>query len=324
MEITYELILKHLVFKNNMGITGEINNFITQKNIYNYSKNFPEKIKNLFTDKFYRYGITTYDEDKNNISFWTGLLTLLNKDFIISYDEVSHINKFKIELIESYKKSNLSSNIKDYDKNDIKERIKLEPDSEILQYIVDTLDITFMVFDFETSDVSVVYHGESLNQWKPILLFARFKTFWEPIMSVKSKGGIDRLYDINDVVIKKIFLTDGLIKYYKDIKPFVLSNIDDIIAKESTKLDNNKDDNDSVQSNDIFIDCDIEELKKSINKTKLNKMKLEELITLAKQLKINIDISTEKKSINATNKPSSKNKPITKAFLTKLIFEIIV
>ena len=64
MEITYETIIKYLVPKNknqlgsDTSFDNQVNNkpqFITQKNIISYSKDFPEKFKNLFTENFYRY-----------------------------------------------------------------------------------------------------------------------------------------------------------------------------------------------------------------------------------------------------------------------------
>jgi len=62
MEINYELIIKYLTKKDSSK-----NNFITQKNIYSYSTNFPDKFKEYLTDKYYRYGITVYDNENNNI-----------------------------------------------------------------------------------------------------------------------------------------------------------------------------------------------------------------------------------------------------------------
>ena len=72
MEITYDLIIKYLSNKNN---------FTTPKNIFNYSSNFIQKFKDLFTEGFYRYGITTYNKNNTNISIWSSILTALDKDF---------------------------------------------------------------------------------------------------------------------------------------------------------------------------------------------------------------------------------------------------
>jgi hypothetical protein len=98
MEIDYNIIIKYLSKKQ---VKKEVN-FITQKNIFNYSINFPDKFKELLNDKFYRYGITINDNDNNNISFWSSLLTLIDKNFMIPYDndELILINQFKTQIIE--------------------------------------------------------------------------------------------------------------------------------------------------------------------------------------------------------------------------------
>lgn len=330
MDINYEVIIKYLVKNSaNNDLTETLNNndtqsnttlnntFITQKNIFNYSTSFPDKFKNIFTDKFYRYGITVRDDENNNISFWSSLLTLLDKKFIIPYanDELIIINQFKSQLIEKYKKQLLSSFLKDLNKNDIRERLKLEPDIYILQYIVDILDINIFIFDFEANEIFVLYHGSIMNSWKQSLLFAKHNNYWEPIMLVNSKGTTQRLFDYNNVIIKKILTTS--IKYFEGItinKNYKINdNIDDVIKKEQIKLkiilddsvkiespsinnlSNTNDSESSVKSdtiNDIFIDTTenikvkndkIDEIKK-LNKTKLNKLKLSELLELTTTL----------------------------------------
>ena len=128
--------MKILNIIKNDDIISENKDFITQKNIFNYSKSFPDIFKNLLSDKFYRYGITIYDNNNYNISFWSSLLTLIDKKFIIplNHNEISIINEFKFQLIEKYKKSIISNFLKQFDKNNIRERMKLEPDIYILQY----------------------------------------------------------------------------------------------------------------------------------------------------------------------------------------------
>jgi hypothetical protein len=271
MEINYELILKYLqptnkIINNNVKIDDISNNiiidnnnnnnnnkeFITQKNIFNYSKTFPDIFKNLLSDKFYRYGITIYDNNNYNVSFWTSLLTLIEKNFIIPYNhnEISIINELKCELIDGYKKSNLSNFLKQFDKNNIRERMKLEPDIYILQYICDILDITFIIFDFKNNTIYSVYSGLLLNPFKQIFIFAKYNSFWEPIMSIKSKGHTKRIFDINDINIKKI-LYSNIIYYYESDKINKEYNIllfKDIIDKEKCFINN-------TNSNDIILEC---------------------------------------------------------------------
>ena len=84
-EITYELILKYL--------TKEKHIFITEKNMIT---NFVDKFKLLFPNNFYRYGVLIYD-DKNNISLWSSLLTLLDENYATSLlkDDILCIAEYK-------------------------------------------------------------------------------------------------------------------------------------------------------------------------------------------------------------------------------------
>lgn len=326
MEINYDLIIKFLVKKNNkedFNIKTNLNNFATQKNIFNYSINFPDKFKDILTDKFYCYGVTINDNENNNISFWSSILTLIDKNFIIPYssDELELITQFKTQLIEKYSKSKVSTFLKNLDKNDLRERFKLDQDIYTLQYLVDIMDINILIFDWETQNINCVYHKDMMNPWKKTILLAKFKKNWEPIMMVKIKGETERLFDYNNITIKKI-ITSKNISYFegdKINKCFILNeDIYSIVQQEQTKLNikesikNNektteliedslsdssvKTDSDS-DIDDVFSNEDkLEELKK-LNKTKLNKMKLDELLKLVEKYKIVITKNKPTKSI---------------------------
>ena len=111
-----------------------------------------------------------------------------------------------------------------------------------------------------------------MNPWKQTLLLSRYNNFWEPIMLVNSKGEIQRLFDYNNVIIKKILYTSGLIIYNSPDKIFsITSEINYIIEHENSKLNNVS----------VSTKYDLK---------KLNKMKLDELLTLTKELQIAIDI----------------------------------
>ena len=297
MEINYELIIKYLGQKDSK-LTAKT--FASQKSILNYSVNFPNKFKDLLTDKFYRFGITNYDTNKNNISFWTSLLTLLDKNFLIPYnnDEVSLINQFKEQILDMYKKSKLSSFLKEYEKIDMRERFKLDTDLVILQYIVDILDINFMIFDFETENIEVLYKKDIMNPWKQTLLFAKFENMWEPIMLIKGKGEIQRTFDYNNINVKKILFIPDLVKYYngdKINKDYIyIDDISDVVKIENPSVDNNNDSDSSVKT-------DVEPAYNDLNKTKLNKMKVKELEDIVKSLKIIIEAKRITKQIMIDN-----------------------
>jgi len=312
MEINYDLIIKYLVKKtDNVKPKNKSNDFITQKSIFNYSTNFPDKFKELFTDKFYRYGITTHDYENTNISFWSSFLTLIDKNFIIPYnnDEFSLINQFKNQLVDKYSKSKLSSIIKSFDKNDLRERLKLDPDIYILQYIVDILNINFIIFDFESINVYTVYHKDIMNPWKQTVLLSKFKNIWEPIMMVKNKSETQRLFDYNDNIIKKIIQTDNLIEYFEknkiDKEFMFISNINDVILIEEKKLKINEtplleDSESSVKTDDednVFVKNEELEKINKLNKSKINKMKVQELWEIIGKLNIVIEKKNPTKSI---------------------------
>ena len=328
MEINYELIIKYLQPINNIikndDIISENKDFITQKNIFNYSKSFPDIFKNLLSDKFYRYGITIYDNNNYNISFWSSLLTLIDKKFIIplNHNEISIINEFKFQLIEKYKKSIISNFLKQFDKNNIRERMKLEPDIYILQYICDILDITFLIFDFKNNTIHSVYSELFLNPFKQIFIFAKYNSFWEPIMSIKSKGSIKRIFDINDLNInyennkinkefnilsekdiinkEKNIIQNKILKEDTDNTKYNEDNEDNVDNEDNEDNKNNKDNNNEkeivnedenkkdIKEKEIFIDIN------NYNKSKLTKLKMEQIHNICNILKIEYNKKTIK------------------------------
>lgn len=274
MEINYELIIKYLSGKP--IVEKPINTFTTQKNIYTYSTSWPDKFKQLFTDKFYRYGVSIHDNENNNISFWSSVITLLYNEFIISYteEETTIINQFRSQLIDKYNHKQLSTFIKNLDKNDFRERFRLDPDCNVLQYFVDILNINLLIFDFKDQSISTIYPGEIMNPWKQILILSKYDNLWEPIMLNNSKGDTQRLFDYNNPIIKKILYTPNLIVYTSVDKIFsITSDINYVIENENSRINN-------------VVISDKYDLKK------LKKMKLTELVELSKELCLTV---TEKR-----------------------------
>ena len=73
-------------------------------------------------------------------------------------------------------------------------------------------------------EYNILYPDSICNPWKPTIILANYKEFWEPIMfDTKSK----RTFSYNDTIIKKI-LTETNIKYYNSelINKTVALNID--------------------------------------------------------------------------------------------------
>ena len=306
MEINYELIIKYLVKKD----IKKDNTFITQKNIHTYVNTFPDVFKNLLTDKFYRYGITVYDKNKNNISFWSSLLTLIDNNFIMPYEneEITMINSFKNQLVEKHKKSN-----KNFDKFELKERLKLEPDEQIIQYVIDNIDINLFVFDFDTNEISVMYRGDEMNTYKKYILLAKSKNFWEPIMCIKAKNENIPLFNHSDNVIKKILASD--IKYFNNTKKVKFADLNDIINNEKKKLKVKNIDDIKINNEEICISDNSEASIKTDEECLFIKEELDNLNNDYKlESKINLESETEsdskksKKSKKTESKESSESK----------------
>lgn len=177
MEITYDLIIKYLT-------NNKKNDFEIKKHLVKYSDTFPAKFNEILSNKFYYFGVTVY-ENKNNISFYMSLLTLLNKDFITLTDkeELEYLNSFKMAL------SKKIQNIDDI--NDT-----------LFESICKVIDCNFIIFDFKNEEISSIAADTVLNPWKPTLLFANYDDIWYPILyDVNSK----RLFCYNDQFIKKIY-----------------------------------------------------------------------------------------------------------------------
>jgi hypothetical protein len=278
MDITYDLIIKYLVKKDNK------NTFITQKNIYTYASVFPDKFKNLLSEKFFNCGVTFNDSDNNNISFWSSVLTVLDKKFIIPVenDEIEIINQFKNQLLEKYKKSNLSSFLKEFDKNDFREMFKIIPNNNCIQYLVDTVDINILIFNFDTNNISAFYKTDKMNLWKQTVILATSNNYYKPIMHINSKGEIERLFDYNNLIFKKIITTESIESYNKEFN--YIDNINDVVMIEKKKL------NVPDEIKEIKIDDNI----KGMSKYKMSKMKINELLELTTKLNIEIPKKTTK------------------------------
>jgi len=177
MEINYNLIIKYLVTKKNT--------FASKKHILLSSDLFPNKFKDLFQNKFYRYGI-----NQSN-AFYNSLLTLLNKDFIM-YNSDEEIYEVK-QLLKYTQDTNMKS-------------------------LVNLLQINILFFDFKNETVELIHCGtEKCNPYKSTVLIAKFDEFYEPIMcEVDNK----KIFSYNDLIIKKIYQSEN-IEINEDINKLV-------------------------------------------------------------------------------------------------------
>jgi hypothetical protein len=269
MDITYDLIIKYLVKNNNV--------FLTQKNVYTYATAFPDKFKNLLSETFFNCGVVFNDSNNNNISFWSSILTVLDKKFIIPVDndEIEMINQFKNQLLEKYKKSNLSSFLKVFDKNDFREMFKIIPNNNCIQYLVDTIDLNIIIFNFDTNNILAFYKSDTMYLSKHTILLTTSNNYYKPIMYVNLNNDIERLFDYNNIQFKNMIITENIDSYNKQFK-----------YTEQIK-----------ETIDNQIKETIDNQIKGMNKTKLSKIKINELLELSVKLNIEIPKKTTKPQI---------------------------
>jgi hypothetical protein len=275
MEITYDMIVKYLVYNNNT--------FSNTKGSITYSNMFPDRFK-FISNNFYKYGVTIYDNRNNNISFWTSFLTLIDYKFNLSFDkeEINVIGEFKNNLLMSKKK---------IDPFIIRDKINKEPDEFVLQFIVDVMDINFIIFDFKQNNIYVMYHKKEMNPLKNTFIFAKYDNLWEPIL-LKTSTLEERIFNYSNNDIKNI-LTQKDIKLFNNNKELVINtNIDKIIKIEKNKLIKKQLDENIFVKEEIINNPVTQETVPNkysdLNKTKLTKMKNSELIEIINDLGLEI------------------------------------
>jgi hypothetical protein len=276
MEINYDLIIKYLC-KNEKNI------FTNKKNILQYSDKFPDLFLNFLQNKFYKYGITIFDQNNINISFFISILTLLNKDFItFTYsEEIESLNKFKSNIKDEFNNKNINETLKIMEIKNILNNINL-----VIQLICDIFDSTILILDFKNKNFKIAYSDFECNPWKPILLLANYEELWEPIMYDTKKT-----FSYNNLNIKKI-LNEGSIEYYNSN----LFNKKYILNENIKKyIDEIQETNNVDKIPELFISKIDNEKNEEINK--LNKKTKNELIEICKLKNIKINTKMLKKEL---------------------------
>ena len=298
MEINYKTIIQYLSSEDSEQSTND--NFPTRKNIMVSSDNFPEKISQDLTistkNKFYRYGVTRYNNEQINISFFTSLLTLLDKKFI-TYDkkeELMEVKKFitgiREKVVDKKFKFELKYKFENHIILDRIESLNIE-DGILIQTIIQLLDINILIMDFNDSKINTLFNGDYFNPWKVTLLIAKKDKNWEPLFCDKKE------FSYNDSFLKKILINEEIIYYNEDYLNKSYSLMDNI--NEISNIDNVEDEvviSDSEDENlETFINP-IEDIKNmKLTKTKLKHLKKDQVYELINRL--NIDIN---KDVNKT------------------------
>lgn len=284
MEISYDIIIKYLSKNNNEKI-----NFSNKKHIITYCDKFPDKFHNLLQNKFYKYGVTIFNKNNVNISFYTSLLTLLNNKFLTFTldEELEYLKNFKIHIKENIDSHIFSNYLENWlatnkiDKKDIIDNI-----TYCIQLLSELLDINIVIFDFKNKNIKIAYPDELCNPWKPIIILSNYEELWEPIM-YDSK----RTFSYNDINIKKL-LNDGEVEYYENNlinKKYILNeNIKTLIDNIQIKI------NEPFEASDTFIKT---EIKNNDEMNILNKKNKNELFDMCKTKNIKVNTKMLKKEL---------------------------
>jgi hypothetical protein len=143
---------------------------------------------------------------------------------------------------------------------------------------VKELNINIIIFDFKNNKISSEYFGDYFNPWRPTILLANYEEYYEPIVIKECK--IFSFSSCKSNILKNNILSQQIYKYNTE----ELININDNF-KEILELENfNKS---SSGNNDTFTSSE----EAPPNKSKLDKMKKDELIQLCAKLNKSINIA---------------------------------
>ena len=217
-------------------------------------------------------------------------MTLLNKDFLsFNYnEEIDEINRFKKFLNDAIKNFNPSEHLKKYlnENKLVNSDLLNNLDVYYFQTIIEIFDINMLILDFNDENIYTLYPDDEYNPWKPTIIFAKNKDWWEPIIyELKSK----RTFSYNDVQIKKL-LNDSKIDYYCQNlidKQFKLNdNINMYINKYLPEQEQDQENNTFIKNN-----------KKEYELVSLNKLTKNDLSDICKTNNIKINTKMLKKDL---------------------------
>ncbi len=150
--------------------------------------------------------------------------------------------------------------------------------SNNIKNIVKELNINIIIFDFKNNKIASEYFGDYFNPWRPTIYLANYEEYYEPIVTKECKIFSFSSYKYN--ILKTNILSQQIYKYNTN----ELININDNF-KEILELENF---NKLTNCNETFTSTEEEVL---YNKSKLDKMKKDELIQLCAKLNKSITIS---------------------------------
>ena len=275
MKITYDTIIEYLC-SNNQNYS-----FITKPNIIKFIDSETNYDFNNKFNGFFRMGMVVHNKNDINISFFTSLLFLMNKDFIYMDNEEKTKNVDKIiNDMRNYWNTKFKNN-NNFTKTDGEKIIlkyqtnKLEENdiANFLEMVCFCFKINIMRLDYKNNKLEIHYFKKfkkgELNIFYPTIILSNYNNFWEPVYNSNN-----RLFELKNKMFK--FITDK----YK------IKKINEILQESGVIKKENK---------SSFLSK--EELEPLLQKSKLNKMKKDELINLANSLNIDINVKSTKKII---------------------------
>lgn len=143
-----------------------------------------------------------------------------------------------------------------------------------LDSLCEQIKINIIVFDFKNNDMKYHYHGEYFNPWIDTIFLAKYDDLWEPICCndtkmfsyVSPKVNIFKNKILNKLIENNDFVLNDNIDYIcENTLEYVESSINDNIPF-------------TTQNN----------IHQNLSKSKLNKMKKDEIIQLIDDLNLNI------------------------------------
>ena len=278
MEINYQTIINYLSESKNRS------EFPIRENIMKYSKYFPNEFSNYFSNNFFIYGV----KSSNNLSVYSSVLHLLNDKYILfdSNEKNDYINTIKSDLREYVKKNHKNfSNKSKFSKHYSLEVLNSDKFSPlILELFCFCFRINIIIFDFKNNTKSIVNSDDVLNPWFPTIILSKYDNYFAPIYNNDNK-----YFNYESNFIKTILNSD--IEYFEskflDKEYTLLDNLKDIMKYNFDYVEENNSNNDTFLNKDSI----------KISKSKLQKMRKNDIIKYVKEFNLNVNVTQTKDKI---------------------------
>jgi hypothetical protein len=151
--------------------------------------------------------------------------------------------------------------------------------SNNIKNIVKELNINIIIFDFKNNKISSEYFGDYFNPWRPTIYLANYEEYYEPIVTKECKIFSFSSYKSN--ILKTNILSQQIYKYNTEELININDNFKEILELENFNKSNYNENNETFTTSEEEV----------YNKSKLDKMKKDELILLCAKLNKSVTIS---------------------------------